>query len=565
MKSINARKTLRRLSVGGLPLIHTIARRLQLRELLGEAIDSHGNESIAAADTLVLLIYNLTLGKQPLYELSSWVDQLDGRCIGYTDLEQVRFTDDRFGRALDKLYQIDRACLMTRLVIKMIETFAVDLSQLHNDSTSVKAFGTIPGKTRTGVELKRGHSKDHRPDLKQVVFSLSISSDGAVPIHHKVYAGNRTDDTTHIETWTTLRALHSRADFLYVGDAKLCTDAQLHHIASRGGRAITSVPETWREVKRFKAALRQGKKAKSVIWRRPKPNGAEGEQEYFSCFSTREVTDKRRYRIHWLYSSSKRQRDGDERAQRLSKAEQALGALNAKLNRRRLRTVEQIKKAANEVLQSYQVSAFISVEVGQTEQVHTRQTGLGRPGKNTRFETVREIIYTLTWVRRKHVLQQEAKCDGVFPLLSTDDQLSAKEVLQAYKYQPKLEKRFMQFKSIHQAAPLLFKKVERVEANLFAFFVALMIQALLEREVRHAMVAADIPNLKLYPEQRPAVHPTTSKVLSAFEDLSTYQICARSRVVEQYQDGLNDTQKTILKLLKIPQRQYWAYNERRKI
>ena len=150
--STRSKRTLNRLSVGGLPLIHAIAQRLQLRELLSEAIPAHGNETMAAADTLVLLIYNLTAGKYPLYELAPWVDQLDLRCIGYSAFESVRFTDDRFARALDKLYHADRACLMTRLVVKMIDAFAIDLSRLHNDSTTVKAFGRIPGKTRSGAQ-----------------------------------------------------------------------------------------------------------------------------------------------------------------------------------------------------------------------------------------------------------------------------------------------------------------------------------------------------------------------------------------------------------------------------
>jgi hypothetical protein len=61
------------------------------------------------------------------------------------------------------------------------------------DATTLKAYGTYPGKTGTGVELKRCNSKDQRPDLKQLLFSLSVCADSAVPVHHKVYAGNRTD------------------------------------------------------------------------------------------------------------------------------------------------------------------------------------------------------------------------------------------------------------------------------------------------------------------------------------------------------------------------------------
>ena len=68
--STRCSKKLKRLSVGVLPLIHAIAQRLQLRELLSEAIPAHGNEVVAAADTLVLLIYNLTVGKYPLEPIS---------------------------------------------------------------------------------------------------------------------------------------------------------------------------------------------------------------------------------------------------------------------------------------------------------------------------------------------------------------------------------------------------------------------------------------------------------------------------------------------------------------
>jgi transposase len=78
--------------------------------------------------------------------------------------------------------------------------------------------------------------------LKQLVFSLSVCADGAVPVHHKVYAGNRTDDTTHIETWKTVRKITSQPDFRYVADSKLCTDEQLSYIVAQGGRAITLVP-----------------------------------------------------------------------------------------------------------------------------------------------------------------------------------------------------------------------------------------------------------------------------------------------------------------------------------
>ncbi len=95
-------------------------------------------------------------------------------------------------------------------------------------------------------------------------------------------------------------------------------------------------------------------------------------------------------------------------------------------------------------------------------------------------------------------------------MLCTDQAVVPKAVLQAYTFQARLEKRFSQFKDVHRAAPLLFKKIERVEAKMFVFFMALLIQALRERELRKELAAKDLPPLKLYPEDYDPPHPTTS-------------------------------------------------------
>lgn len=551
-------KKLERLQVGGLPLIHAIAERMRLREILYKYIPPHGNETIPAVESLMLLIFNLTLGKYPLYELEEWTASIDPRCIGYQRFTggQGRFNDDRFGRALDKLYMADRASLMTEIVITMVEEFNVDLQRVHNDSTSVKAYGRIPGKTKNGLELQRGASKDHRPDLKQLVLSLTISADGAVPVHQKSYPGNRTDDKTHIETWNTIRRIHGDPGFLYVADSKLCTDEQLSYIVNQGGRAITIIPETWDEVQSFKNALRKTKKPKKIIWRRQKPDSFD-ETEYFSELKAKHYTAKRGYPIHWIYSSEKRKRDRQSREQRLQKTERDLTALNARINKRNLKTAREIQEAALAILKQRETEDLFHIEVGTTREERRMQVGRGRPGKNTKYKRHVNTICTLSWTRRTRALKEEAQLDGLFPLLCTDKRLSAKTVLQAYKYQPRLEKRFSQFKNIHKAAPLLFKKIIRVDANMFAFFTALMIQALIEREVRQKMKRHKVRSLQIYPEEREALHPTTCKVLSIFEPVSTYKIRKASTVVEEYRDDLNDTQKTILSFLNIPQSQYW--------
>jgi transposase len=103
------------------------------------------------------------------------------------------------------------------------------------------------------------------------------------------------------------------------------------------------------------------------------------------------------------------------------------------------------------------------------------------------------MTHSLHWSRNTAALTAEARTDGVVPLLCTDPAVLPKAVLQACKFQARLEKRFSQFKDVHRAAPLLFKKIERVEANMFVFFIALLIQALLERELRKELAERGLP------------------------------------------------------------------------
>lgn len=546
----------KRLSVAEVPLMRSICERIGLREILNEYLPKKKNEDLSPADTLMLLIYNLAGGKIPLYELEGWVRSIDKRCIDYEKYENIKFTDDRFGSALDRLYKTDRATLMTKIIVEMVDKFNVDLKQIHNDSTSVSAYGEYPGKTSTGFELKKGKSKDHKPGLKQLIYSLSISADGAVPVHYKSYPGNVNDDSTHIETWKTLAQISPEPNFLYVADCKLCSDVQLNYIAENGGRAITSIPEFWNEITTFKDMLRIKSINKTEIWRRQ--NEATGQIVYFSVYDGDYSTNVRGYKIHWIHNSARKQDDYKDRQERLKKAESELLYLSKCLNRRKLKSEQDIRLACLQILKKRKVESFFDISVGETKEVHSVKNGRGRPGKDATYREVEKTIFIVSWSRKTKEINAEKNVDGVYPLLSTDPHLSAKEVLVAYKYQPRLEKRFTQLKSIHNVAPLLFKKLERIEANLFLFFIALIIQALIEREIRSKMKDSGLLLLKVYPERRDAAHPTTSKVFDIFREISTYTISKGGKILEEYTDELSEVQKTILKFLSMSEEEYWS-------
>jgi transposase len=224
---------------------------------------------------------------------------------------------------------------------------------------------------------------------------------------------------------------------------------------------------------------------------------------------------------------------------------------------RQLKTRAQIEQRVEKLLHSHGVESFYHIDIGEVEEEIYKQIGRGRPTKNTRYETLINTIYTLSWRRNNTTLQRESHLDGIFPILCTDKTLTAKAALEAYKYQPRLEKRFYQLKTVHLAAPTLFKKIERVEAMMLLFFLALILQAVIEREVRKQMNALKIKALSIYPEHRLAYHPTTAKIFDRFHDISTYQIRTNDQVVEEYHDDLTELQKEILALLGMTEQDYW--------
>ena len=87
---------LKRFNVSGIPLIKSVSDCLNLKYIFSKHIPSYGNETVPVIDSLMLLIWNITLGRQPLYELSEWVNTIDPKCHGLYKQSVNSFNDDRF-------------------------------------------------------------------------------------------------------------------------------------------------------------------------------------------------------------------------------------------------------------------------------------------------------------------------------------------------------------------------------------------------------------------------------------------------------------------------------------
>ena len=359
-------------ALGGLPIINHVLDRLGLPALLAGVLPAgDARQKLAPAAAIRVVVTNLVLGREPLYGLGEWAARYDPGLLGLTAAGVDGLNDDRVGRALEALFDADRASLLTAVVLRAVSEFAVDTTQLHNDSTSISvhgayrdAVGTVRGGKPTAA-ITFGHSKDHRPDLKQLVWILTVAADGAVPLAYRLADGNTSDDPTHVPTWDGLVAMLGRGDFLYIADSKLCSRAAMGHIAGRGGRFITVLPRSRAEDGVFRKWLQ----THTPNWTQAARRGgraSEPEQVYSTTPAPQPSAEG--YRITWVHSTAKAARDGATRSDRIEAGIAAVEALDAKLAgpRSRYKTRVAVEHAASAALAHAHADRWVTATVTAT-------------------------------------------------------------------------------------------------------------------------------------------------------------------------------------------------------
>ena len=554
-----AGRTLISCRVAALPVLDRFLRRLRLEEFLRDHLPPEDRRArVPTATVLLVLLKNLLIAREPLYGIGEWADRHAPEPLGLTPGQLPALNDDRVGRSLDRLFDADIPSLTLAAVAHAVREFGVELDELHNDSTTVTLHGdyesadrerTLRGRLRLAVTW--GHNKDHRPDLKQLLYILTVTRDGAVPVQFRVESGNATDDRSHRATWELLCQLTGRRDFLYVADCKLATAENMAHLHQHGGRFLTVLPRTRAEDATFRATVSEGRTRWRAIHDRFDDDG-----DLIDRFRVHEpeATSAEGYRLIWYHSARKAELDALARHKRVERALAALAELQAKLSSPRTRYRERAKvaEAVDAVLRDGDAEGLVEVTIGERTTETFRQERRGRPGADTRYVRRQSTRFDLT-CRVDHArLAEEARCDGVFPLITNVVAMSALEVLLAYKQQPMIEKRFAQLKTDFVVAPVFLKEVSRIQALLCVYFFALLVESLLERELRRAMGRDGVESLPLYPEGRACSRPTARRVIDLFEDVQRHELTEGRRAAVVFTTNLTRLQRRILRLLGMP-------------
>jgi transposase len=551
--------TLTSARVAALPVLDRLLQRLRLEEFLRGHLPHEGRRArVPTAAALLVLLKNLLISRGPLYGVGQWAARHDPRRLGLMPAQLPALNDDRVGRSLDRLFDADIPSLTLAVVAHAVREFGVDLNELHNDSTTITFHGDYEGaegertlRGRLRLAVTHGHNKDHRPDLKQLLYILTVTRDGAVPVQFRVESGNATDDRSHRGTWELLCQLTGRRDFLYVADCKLATAENMAHLHQHGGRFLTVLPRSRAEDAAFRAAVREGRARRQAIHERRDDDG-----EVVDRFAVHEpeATTAEGYRLVWYHSARKAELDALARHQRLERVSTALAELRAKLTspRSRYRDRAKVAQAVDAIFREGEAEGLIEVTVEQRTTETYRQERRGRPGPGTRYVRRQATRFDLSWRLDHDRLAGEARCDGIFPLVTNVTALSALELLLAYKQQTVIEKRFSQLKADFVVAPVFLKEVSRVQALLCVYFFALLVEALLERERRRAMERAGVESLPLYPEGRACRRPTARRVIDLLEDVQRHELKAKGRATVVFTAELTRLQRKILRMLGMP-------------
>lgn len=545
--------------LGPLPLINHFIERIGLHDTLLRHIPSDARCSITHASALGVLLRSIIVEREPIYRQHETVHGFADGMFGISAQEMEHLSDDRLGRALDRLFDADRTALLTELVLAVGQRFGVRFEEFHNDSTSISFCGGYRRargrqiRARTAPAITFGHSKAHRPDLKQLLFILTMSADGNVPVAFRCTDGNTSDSVTHVQTWETLRAVAGRSDFLYVADSKLCSRENMDHIDRAGGRFVTVMPRSRLEDAQFREWLQTHTPEWSLVWDRPNPRYSDGPRDCWYVHRA-PLPSMEAWSIVWVWSTLLTLRQHARRLRNIAAAIEEFERLRQRLAsaKTRLRGAPEIDLQIKLIVDRHHVGRYLKVRRVVREEHVFKQTRRGRPGPDTAYRKITKRRFDVQWSTDEQAIAYDRRSDGMYPLMTNDRKLSAAQVLQAHKGQPMIEKRFEQIKTVHQIAPVFLKDEGRIEALFTLYAIALLVQALIERELRQAMAHEAIEELPIYPEQRQCAHPTTEQVLRLFSLAERHQLRQHGRTVQAFNLTLTDLQRKVLALLGVP-------------
>lgn len=241
-------------SIDHLGLVSALCQELGIAEFIDNQISNQSEyRHISYGQLLVAMILNglgfvsRTLHMYPAYFADKPIERLLG-----TGIKAEHINDDALGRCLDKLYEHGVSELYQDLSEKVVLHLGLPCNSVHLDSTSFHVDGEYDVELDSkAIRLTKGYSRDHRPDLNQVILNLITENQAGIPVYMQACSGNTNDSEgfkqlvkSHV---SSLKAAQ-RSRYL-VADAALYVAETIQSLQEQGQFFITRVPQKLVEAK----------------------------------------------------------------------------------------------------------------------------------------------------------------------------------------------------------------------------------------------------------------------------------------------------------------------------
>ena len=351
-----------------------------------------------------------------------------------------KVNDDRLYRALDALLP-HKAALQAHLEHRLGELFDLDYDLILYDVTSTY----FEGQAQANPMARRGYSRDHRGDCKQVCIGLVVSRDG-LPLGYEVFPGNRSDVTTLQEIIATMEGRYGKAQRIWVVDRGMVSADNMEFLQADGRRYIVGTPKSL--LKQYQRQLLadgwHAIRAELEVKLCPSPDG----QEVFILCRSASRRDKEQA-MHERFSR---------------RIEQGLLDLQAAC----------IRQKQNPIL--------IAQRLGKLMGKNSRAAG----GFATQVLTGSDGSAWLEWSKAQDWQDWAALSEGCYILRSNMTDWTDQQLWEAYIQLTEAEGAFRIHKSDLSLRPVWHQKQQRVEAHILVCFLAYVLWKTLGQLCRRA-------------------------------------------------------------------------------
>ncbi len=459
----------------------------------------------------------------PEFYESKPVDLLIGEGIEASDLN-----GDSLGKALDRLHEVGITELFATISVHALRSYGIEVRFAHLDTTAMSLHGDYEMEQDDELDeaeqitITYGHSKDHRPDLKQAILGMICANRTSIPIYLGAVSGNISDKTSLPDIAASYLAQFSEEEAtpILIADSALYSAETIQNLSTQ--QWVSRVPATINDAKELLANTTQADMTASQ----------RAGYFYHETTSSYGAVEQR-----WLVVLYQPRREAELAGfqKRVQRERTKLDKAARKLQRQVFNCAQDAHNALDRFNKKYSFHTIL----GQAT-ASERYTQPGRPTENS--ETVTDWHLNLTITTDEEAIAQAQRPLGKY-IISTnvldEQKLPAEELLTLYKDQNcSVERGFRFLKDpMFFAHSLFLKKPSRIMALLMVMGLSLLIYALAEYHLRQQLVEQDqtIPDQKGNPTQT----PTMRRVFQMFEGIHILTIQTdvfRQRMVTNVQE-----------------------------